>query len=281
MCGLSGSCTSLQQRRRMWKEVARITASRRWQENLFWDWSGCLGKSWSANNERCEDLKRLGPAGKQAWKVMDMCWKGKETVHQGSPSVRIMLVFSWWSLLAITESRCVSFSWPAPFFLPWHCEYHSWSALAGTALIQVVLSELGSHPSLGWQQRASVVSFVSPSALRVELNECLHWPNRISQGSSRPGTLVHGEPGLTLTVLLELSIEVVPTLQWVCPGEVRSTGRRGIWGEGMGACSWQALCRADLHVFISLIYLWHWWFPWPWDFAVKGKFESLPSFIYN
>lgn len=111
---LSDSWTSLHRDRGrwMWKEVARTTASRAWQGSLFLCWSGCLGKSWSANDERCEDFKRLGSAGKK----VERWWPVRGTVHQGSPTVLILLVF-WCSLLAITQSRRVSSSWPAPFSL--------------------------------------------------------------------------------------------------------------------------------------------------------------------
>lgn len=49
--------------------VSKILASSTWQENLLSGWSGCQGKCWSTNDERREDLRRLGSVGKEGWKV--------------------------------------------------------------------------------------------------------------------------------------------------------------------------------------------------------------------
>lgn len=53
-----------------WSPVDVKVIEDTWQENLLSFWSGCLGRCWSTNDERCEDLKRLGSAGKKkSWKA--------------------------------------------------------------------------------------------------------------------------------------------------------------------------------------------------------------------
>lgn len=263
----------------MWKEVSRTTASRTWQENLFLGWSGCLGKSWSANAERCEDLKRLGPAGKKGWEVM-----GREGDNpSGKPNCPahacVLLMLS----ACIPQSRCVSF--PAySLFPPWDCECAAEVLLQAQLSFRMCCLSWAPIPASSDNKKPQFYQLYHHQHWEQSSNGCLHWPNRISQGSSKPGALVRVNLGLlfSLPVLLELSVEVVPTFQWVCPVEVRSTvggGRHGV--KGWEPIADRPLGRAGFHVFISLFYLWHWWFPWPWDFAVKGKFESLPSFIYS
>lgn len=229
-------------------------------------WSGCLEKSWSANDEGCEDLKRLWSAGNKGWKVMDS--EGDSPSGKTScPNRGCVLLMR--SACHHSEQMCLFLL--ARSLFPSVC--HSWGALPGTALIGGVLSVLGSPPSL------PAASAVSPSALRAELKGMPALALQHLTGEQQAWCMVN--LGLLLNLPVQLNVGVVPTLQLVCPVEMRSSGRRGTWSEGVGACSWQALCRAAFHVFISLVYLWHWWFPWPWVFAVKGKFESLPSFIYN
>lgn len=219
-----------------------------------------------------KDVKivRLGSAGK----IKIGRWgAGKKPVHQGSLIVVIMAVFSLCSFPVITQSRCVFFSWPSPFF-SWSCWGRSWSALPGTAITWDVLSVLGSNPSPCWRQRGphgnqSYVTIHRES--RGQMNACIN-----PKGSCREAIRVVSWHVGNLDLLLNLP--VLPELcsrgsaQIVHSVEVRSTRWR--W---MGEKEWKPVAdrccaAARFHSFISNIYLWCWWFPWPWDFDVKGKF---------